>query len=57
MTGSFVQSSAQSKMLHDSLGHRKVNFKHISLSHRAPFIVLTQGEIPRPGYFLTAMLC
>lgn len=29
MTGSFVQSPSQSTVLHDSLGHRKLNHKHI----------------------------
>lgn len=29
MTGSFVQSSPPSTVLHDSLGHRKLNHKHI----------------------------
>lgn len=29
MTGSFVQSPSQSTVLHDSLGHRKLNHEHI----------------------------
>lgn len=29
MTGSFVQSPSQSTVLHDSLGHRELNHKHI----------------------------
>lgn len=58
MTGSFVQSSLRSALPHDSLGHRKLNLKHISPIYRAVFYCSSvRRKIPYLALFFTAQLC